>query len=257
MSKLHPTAVIDDKASIADNVEIGPFCYIEGDVSIGRGTRIMNNVTILAGTRLGEENLIFPGAVIGAIPQDLKFAGEDTEVIMGSRNRIREFVTINRGTIATGKTEIGNANLFMAYSHAAHDCVIGNNCILANSVALGGHVTLEDYVIIGGLSGVHQFVKIGMHTMIGASSMVVKDVVPYALFSGDPLEYKGLNIVGLNRRGFTKEQIESLKNSFKYIFNSGLNTSQAVEKIKSAEDNTEESSYLLSFIEKSSRGIAK
>jgi UDP-N-acetylglucosamine acyltransferase len=257
MSKLHPTAVIDDKASIADNVEIGPFCYIESDVSIGRGTRIMNNVTILAGTRLGEENLIFPGAVIGAIPQDLKFAGEDTEVIMGSRNRIREFVTINRGTIATGKTEIGNANLFMAYSHAAHDCVIGNNCILANSVALGGHVTLEDYVIIGGLSGVHQFVKIGMHTMIGASSMVVKDVVPYALFSGDPLEYKGLNIVGLNRRGFTKEQIESLKNSFKYIFNSGLNTSQAVEKIKSAEDNTEESSYLLSFIEKSSRGIAK
>jgi UDP-N-acetylglucosamine acyltransferase len=257
MPNIHPTAIVNKGAEIAENVMIGPFCYIEEDVKIGGGTKIMNNATLLAGTRLGEENLVFPGAVLGAVPQDLKFGGEYSELNIGSGNKIREFVTMNRGTFASGKTDIGNNNLFMAYSHVAHDCVIENNCILANSVALGGHVTLEDYVIIGGLSGVHQFVRIGAHAMIGASSMVVKDVVPYALFSGDPLAFKGLNMVGLTRRNFSKEQTDSLKESFRIIFNSGLNVTHAMEKIKSSLLGCKEVSYLLSFMEKSSRGIAK
>jgi UDP-N-acetylglucosamine acyltransferase len=257
MSTIHPTAVVNKEAEIADDVEIGAFCYIEGNVKICNGTKLMNSVTVLAGTRLGEGNVVFPGAVLGAIPQDLKFTGEESELIIGNRNRIRESVTINRGTKASGRTEVGSDNLFMAYSHVAHDCVVGDNCILANSVALGGHVVLEDFVILGGLSGLHQFVKIGAHTMIGASSMVVKDVLPYALFSGDPLEYKGLNIIGLNRRGFGKEQIEPVKESFRLLFNSGLNVSQAVEKIKSSIEQTEEVIYLISFIEASGRGISK
>lgn len=257
MAKIHPTSIIGKKAEIDETVEIGPFCIVEDGVRIGRGTRLLSNVTILSGALIGENNTFFPGSIIAAVPQDLKFSGEATQLLIGNNNTIRECVTMNRGTEATGKTVVGNKNFFMAYSHVAHDCVIGDNCILANSVALGGHVFLGNYVILGGLAGVHQFVRIGDHTMIGASSMVVKDVIPYALFSGNPLDYQGLNMVGLRRRGFTDEKIDILKECFKYLFKSGLNVSQAFEKIRSGVEIVPEVENLLAFISASKRGIAK
>ncbi len=257
MVKIHPTSIIGKKAEIADTVEIGPFCIVEDGVRIGSGTRLMSSVTILKGASIGENNTFFPGSIIGAVPQDLKFSGESTELIIGNNNTIRECVTMNRGTEATGRSLVGSKNFFMAYSHVAHDCVISDNCILANSVALGGHVFLGNYVILGGLAGVHQFVRIGDHTMIGASSMVVKDVIPYALFSGNPLDYEGLNLVGLKRRGFTVDKIDLLKDCFKYLFKSGLNVSQAVEKIRSGVQSVPEVENLLTFISASKRGIAK
>jgi UDP-N-acetylglucosamine acyltransferase len=200
--------------------------------------------------------MIFPGAVISAIPQDLKFDGEETVVMIGDNNTIRECVTINRGTEQSGKTVVGNNCLLMAYSHVAHDCVLENKCIIANSVALGGHVILEENVIVGGLAGVHQFVRIGRHCMIGAHSMLVKDVPPYTLFSGDPLEYKGLNITGLKRRGFSESTIEQIKAAYTIIYNSALNVSQSIEKLNELEQ-TEETRNIIQFISSSKRGIAK
>lgn len=257
MPKIHPTAIVNPDAKISTNVQIGPFSVIENDVEIGEGTIIHNNVTINAGARIGENNIIYPNSVLAAIPQDLKFHGQYSQLIIGNNNVIREFVTISRSTIEGNKTVVGNNCLFMANSHTGHDCVIGNHCIVVNSVALAGHVVLEDYAVLGGLVGVHQFVKIGKHVMVGAHSMVVKDVPPYALFSGNPLEYQGLNIVGMRRRNFKDEAIEILKNAYKLIYNSGLNVSQALLKIKSDLPQTEEIKNLLTFIEASERGITK
>jgi UDP-N-acetylglucosamine acyltransferase len=257
MPKIHITSIVDSKAEIADDVEIGPFCLIEADVKIGSGTKIFNHVTINNGARLGEGNTVYPGAVISAIPQDLKYSGEYSEVFIGNNNTIRECVTISKATGESHKTIIGDSCLFMAYSHVAHDCTLGSNCILANSVALAGHVYIEDYVTCGGLVGIHQFVKIGKHTMLGAHSMVVKDVVPFALFSGDPLKYGGLNTTGLKRRNFSCEAIDLLKIAFGYIFNSGLNVSQAKEKIINELSATEELKHLVDFISTSKRGISK
>ena len=257
MPLIHPTSVIEPEAEIADDVEIGPFCFIEKDVKIGKGTRLLNHVTLYNGSRLGENNLVYPGAVIAGIPQDLKYKGQYSEVFIGNDNTIRECVTISRATVEPFKTILGNDCLLMANSHVAHDCVLGNKCILANSAALGGHVTLGDYAICGGLVGVHQFVKIGMHCMIGAHSMVVKDVVPYALFSGDPLKYSGINAVGLKRRNFSLETIEFLKKALNLIFMSDLNVSQAVEKIVNELPHTEELENLIHFIQNSTRGISK
>ena len=257
MPEIHPTAIVNPDAKISSGVNVGPFSVIENDVEIGEGTIIHNNVTINAGARLGKNNIVYPYAVLAAIPQDLKFKGQYSQLIIGNNNVIREFVTISRSTIEGNKTVVGNNCLFMANSHTGHDCVIGNNCIVVNSVALAGHVVLEDYTVLGGLVGVHQFVKIGKHAMIGAHSMVVKDVPPYALFSGNPLEYEGLNIVGLRRRGFEDETIEILKDAYKLIYNSGLNVSQALLKIKSDLQQTEEIKSLVTFIETSGRGITK
>ncbi|MDO8550979.1 MAG: acyl-ACP--UDP-N-acetylglucosamine O-acyltransferase, partial [Ignavibacteria bacterium] len=202
-------------------------------------------------------NIIYQGSVISAPPQDLKYAGELTEIFIGDGNVIRECVTISRATAEVGKSFIGDNCLFMAYSHAGHDCLIGSNCIFANSVAIAGHVEIENNVRLGGLVGVHQFVKIGAYTMIGAHSMVVKDVLPYGLFSGNPLEYEGLNVIGLRRSGFTDDKMETIKKAYKLLFNSGLNVSQAVKKIKSEPHQTEEIKHIIKFIEKSSRGILK
>ncbi len=257
MPLIHPTSMVDPKADISDDVEIGPFCYIEKDVKIGKGTKLLNHVTLYNGSRLGEDNIVYPGAVISGVPQDLKYKGEYTEVFIGNKNTIRECVTISRATEASFKTVIGNNCLFMANSHVAHDCILGNNCILANSAALGGHVTLGDFAICGGLVGVHQFVKIGMHSMIGAHSMVVKDVVPYALFSGDPLKYSGINTVGLKRRKFSPETMELLKKALYLIFISDLNVSQAVEKIVNELPHTNELENLVNFVQNSKRGISK
>ncbi len=257
MPSIHPTAIVSPDAEIASDVEVGPFTIIESKVTIGKGTKIYNNVTIKSGARIGKNNVIFQGAIIAALPQDLKFSGEYTEAVIGDGNIIRECVTISRSTSPDHKTLIGNECLFMAYSHAAHDCLIGNGCIFANSVALAGHVEIEDFVRLGGLVGVHQFVKIGAYAMIGAHSMVVKDVLPFGLFSGNPMKNEGMNITGLKRAGFTDDTFEILKQAFKLLYHSGLNVSQAVEKIKSNMNQTDEIKHILKFIENSTRGITK
>lgn len=257
MPLIHPSSIVDSDADISENVEIGPFCFIEKDVKIGKGTKLLNNVTLYNGSRLGEDNLVYPGTVISGIPQDLKYQGQYSEVFIGNNNTIRECVTISRATVEPFKTIIGNDCLLMAYSHVAHDCMLGNKCILANSVALGGHVTVEDYAICGGLVGVHQFVRIGMHCMIGAHSMVVKDVVPYSLFSGTPLKYSGINTVGLKRRSFSLETMELLKKALNLFFMSDLNVSQAIEKIITELPHTKELENLVNFVQNSKRGISK
>lgn len=257
MPKIHPTSIVSPDAQIADDVEIGPFCIVENDVKIDSGTKLLSHGVIYSGARIGKNNKIFPGAVIAAVPQDLKFNNEYTEVFIGDNNTIREAVTISRATSATKKTIVGNNNLLMAYVHIAHDCVVGNNCVLANGVELAGHVNVEDFVIIGGLTGVHQFTGIGKHAMIGACSKIVKDIPPFSLFSGNPISYEGLNIIGLRRRGFSAEAIASLKSAFSILYNSAYNTTQAVNKIKEEIKITDEVQHLLNFIQKSKRGISK
>lgn len=258
MSKIHNSSIVSKKAQISDDVEIGPFCLIEDDVLIGKGCKLLNHVTIYSGSRIGDNNKFFPGATIGAVPQDLKFDGGFSEAIIGNGNTFRECVTVSRGTHSTDKTIIGDNGLFMAYSHVAHDDRIGNNVILANSVALAGHVHIEDQVILGGLVGVHQFVSIGKHSMIGAHSMVVKDVPPHTLFSGNPLSYEGLNIIGLRRRGFTTETINNIKRAYTLLYSSGLNVTQAVNKIQEEFNcDIQEIKELLLFIQNSRRGLSK
>jgi len=257
MPEIHPTSIVSKEAQIADDVVIGPFCIVEGDVKIDSGTKLLSHVVIYNGARIGKNNKIFPGAVIAAVPQDLKFNNEYTEVFIGDNNTIREAVTISRATAATKKTVVGSNCLLMAYVHVAHDCVVGDNCILANSVQLAGHVHVEDYVIIGGLTGVHQFTTIGQHSMIGACSKIVKDIPPYTLFSGNPIMYEGLNRIGLKRRGFSSDAINSLKEAYNILYSPFYNTSQALEKIKAEVKQTQEVKNLLDFIEKSQRGISK
>jgi UDP-N-acetylglucosamine acyltransferase len=257
MTKIHPNSIISPKAEIDVDVEIGPFCVIDDDVKIRKGCKLYNSVSIFNGARIGENNTFFPGTVISALPQDIKFDGGFSEVFIGNNNTFRECVSINRGTHATNKTIIGSNCLFMTNSHVGHDSRVGNNCILANSVGLGGHVHIEDYAIIGGIVGVHQFVSVGKHSMVGALSMVGKDVPPYTLFSGNPLNYEGLNVIGLRRRGFSSESIALLKNIYTLLYNSGLNVSQAVNKIKNEFKLENEVAEVINFIEKSRRGLSK
>ena len=257
MTKIHPTAIISPKAEIDSDVEIGPFCVIDEDVKIMKGCKLYNNVSIFSHARIGENNIFYPGAVISALPQDIKFDGGFSEVFIGNHNTFRECATVSRGTHATNKTIIGNNCLLMAYAHVGHDCRVGNYCILANSAALGGHVHLEDFVILGGLVGIHQFVSVGKYTMIGAHSMIVKDVPPYTLFSGNPLTYEGLNVIGLKRKGFSGESIDLLKKVYTLLYSSGLNVSQAVNKIKNEFKVENEVAEVISFIEKSRRGLSK
>ena len=257
MTKIHPNSIISSKAEIDVDVEIGPFCVIDDDVKIMKGCKLYNSVSVFNGARIGENNIFYPGAVISALPQDIKFDGGFSEVFIGNNNTFRECVTVSRGTHATNKTIIGNNCLLMAYSHVGHDCRLGNYCILANSVALGGHVHLEDFVILGGLVGIHQFVSVGKYCMIGAHSMIAKDVPPYTLFSGNPLNYEGLNVIGLRRRGFSDESIAMLKTIYTLLYNSSLNVSQAVDKIKKEFKVENEVAEVISFIEKSRRGLSK
>lgn len=248
---------INPQATIADNVKIGAFSYIDEDVTIGEGTIIEPNVTIYKGTRIGQNCHIFPGAVIGAIPQDLKFAGEYSTVEIGDFTTIRECSTINRGTIASGVTRIGSHNLIMAYVHIAHDCVIGNHCILSNATNLAGHIIVEDYVVFGGMCAAHQFIKIGKHAFIGGGTMLRKDVPPYVLVAKDPAVFTGINSVGLKRRDFSLEQIHLIQDIYRYLFNSGLNTTQAIDKIFEDFEASEIRDEIIDFITKSERGIVK
>lgn len=257
MSDIHPTAIIDKDAVLGDGVTVGPNAIIEHDVVIGNGVAIGANCLVGAYTELKNNVTLFHGAVVGTIPQDLKFRGEKTRLVIGEGTTIREYAMLNRGTAERGETIIGENCLLMAYSHVAHDCVIGNNVILANAVNLAGHVEIGACAIIGGVVPVHQFVKIGAHSMIGGGFRVQQDVCPYSLVAGYPLKVVGLNAVGIKRRGFTKETIRLLEKAFKILFFSDLNTTQAVERIKKEVKLIDEVKVILDFVGESTRGMVK
>lgn len=254
---IHQLAVVDKRAQINKNVVVEAFTSIAGDVIIGEGSWIGPNVTIMDGVRIGKNCKIFPGAVIGGIPQDLKFDGEDTQVIIGDGTTIRESVTINRGTKALGYTKIGNDCLIMATSHIAHDCVIGNGVIIVNGCGIAGHVEIGDFTVMGGLSAVHQFGKIGKHVMISGGTLVRKDIPPYVKVAREPMTYAGINSVGLRRRGFTNEKIFEIQKIYRAIFQMKMNVSQASSFIEKEMLPTAERDEILEFIKNSPRGIVK
>ncbi|NVJ47656.1 MAG: acyl-ACP--UDP-N-acetylglucosamine O-acyltransferase [Cytophagia bacterium] len=252
-----PLAYIHREAKIARNVVIEPFVTISKNVVIEEGTWIGSNVTIMEGARIGKNVKIFPGAVVSAVPQDLKFGGEDTILEIGDNTVIRECVTLNRGTDATNKTVIGSNCLIMAYTHVAHDCVIGDNCILVNAVQLAGHVTIDDWAIVGGAAAVHQFVNIGAHTMVSGGSLVRKDVPPYTKAGREPLSYAGINSIGLRRRGFANEKIAEIQEIYRYIFLKGLNNSKALDLVELEMTPSKERDEIINFFRNSDRGVMK
>lgn len=252
-----PLAYVHPQAKIARNVVIEPFTTIHSNVEIGSGTWIGSNVTIMEGARIGKDCRIFPGAVISAIPQDLKFEGEDSLTIIGDNTTIRECVTVNRGTNASGATKLGNNVLVMATAHIAHDCIIGDNAIVVNGVALAGHVVVGNHAIIGGLAAVHQFIHIGDHAMVSGGSLVRKDVPPYTKAAKEPLSYVGINSIGLRRRGFSTEKIREIQDIYRILYQRNYNNTQAVEKIEAEMEATSERDEIILFIRNSQRGIMK
>jgi UDP-N-acetylglucosamine acyltransferase len=254
---ISPLAQVHPKARLAANVTVDAFCVIEEDVEIGEGTHIMPNVCIFNGTTIGKNCTVFPGAVIGAVPQDLKFIGEKTTAVIGDNTTIRECVTIHRGTQDKWTTTVGKNCLLMAYAHVAHDCIIGNNVILANGVQLAGHVTVDDYAIIGGLAGAHQFTHIGTHCYIAGHVVIRKDVPPFVKAAREPLSYVGINTVGLMRRGFSKETLDEISKLYHILFVQGLSTSKAVETIESSIPASPLKEQVLAFVRKSTIGIIK
>ncbi len=252
-----PLAYVHPQAKVANNVVIEPFVTIEKNVVIEENTWIGHHVTIMEGAHIGRNCRIFPGAVISAIPQDLKFDGEETAVKVGNNTTIREFVTINRGTKANQETVIGDKCLLMAYVHVAHDCIIGNNVILANAATLGGHIEIGDWAIIGGLAAIHQFVKIGPHAFISGGGMARKDIPPFTKAGREPLSYVGVNSIGLRRRGYTNEQINQIQDIYRIIYVKGYNVTKAVSIIEADVPATPERDEILAFISKSTRGIMK
>jgi UDP-N-acetylglucosamine acyltransferase len=255
--KVHSTAIVDSKAEIGNDVEIGPFTVVEDDVKISDGCKIGSQVMIAAGTRLGKECLIHHGAVLGTRPQDLKFKGEKTTLEIGDHTTIREYATLNRGTTDHWKTVVGSNCLLMAYAHVAHDCVIGDNVILANCVNMAGHVTVEEFVSIGGLVPIHQFVKIGRHSFIAGGCKVPKDIPPYILALGEPIRYGGLNVIGLRRRGFSPEVLSLIKKAYRFIFQSKLLLNEALQKIESELQPIAEIQNILTFFRSCERGVIR
>jgi UDP-N-acetylglucosamine acyltransferase len=254
---IQPLAYIHPSARIARGVTVDPFAVIHGDVEIGEGTWIGSNVTVMDGARIGKNCRIFPGAVIAAIPQDLKFEGERSTVEIGDNVTIRECATINRGTVDRMTTKVGSNTLIMAYVHLAHDCIVGANCIIANAVNMAGHVSVGDYVVIGGMSAVHQFVHIGAHAMVSGGSLVRKDVPPYVKAGREPLSYVGINSVGLRRRGYSNEKITEIQNIYRWLYVSGLNTSEALTRIEAEMPATPERDEIIEFIQNAKRGIMR
>ena len=257
--KIHSTAIVSPHAEIASDVEIGPYCTIGPHVKIGSGTRLISHVVMDGHTTVGTGNLFHPFSVIGGLPQDLKYKGENTELIIGNDNTIRESVTLNLGTVqGGGKTVMGSNNLLMAYTHLGHDTIMGNNCILANSAAIAGHVILEDHVTIGGLTGVTQFVHVGTHVYCGAGAMIDKDAPPYAILVGArPCEVKGTNLVGLRRRGFKNEVISAINESLKLWRDHGIQKDECLQKIESQYGSFAEVKALLEFIRNSKNGCLR
>jgi len=255
---IHPTAIVSPEANLEEGVEIGPYTIIGPDVNIGKNTVIGPHVVIDAHTDIGEGCRIFQFASIGAIPQDLKFKGENTRVIIGNYNTIREFATIHQATSADiGVTVIGDRNLLMAYTHVAHNCKLGNYIIMGNAANLAGHIHIEDHAIISGMTGIHQFTRIGAHCFIGGASAVSKDIPPFVLASGNYAKLYGLNIIGLKRRGFKEETVRALKEAYRIIFRSSLLLKVAIEKVKNEVEDLPEIRQLITFIQKSERGICR
>lgn len=252
-----PLAYIHPAAKIAPSVVIDPFVTIDANVEIGEGTRIGSNVTIMEGARIGKNCRIFPGAVIGAEPQDLKFRGEDTTAVVGDNTTIRECVTINRGTAAKGKTVVGSNCLLMAYSHIAHDCIVGDNVIVANSSQLAGEVIVDNFAIIGGGTLVHQFCHIGAHVMIQGGALINKDIPPYVKAAREPISYVGVNSIGLRRRNFSNEAIREIQDIYRYLYLSRMNVSDALDAIEAELPATRERDEILLFIRNAKRGIIR
>jgi len=246
---ISPLAYIHPEAKIGQNVEIGPFCYIDRNVEIGDNNTLMNSVTVLYGSRIGSGNIFFPGAVIGAIPQDLKFRGEESLAIVGDNNKIRENVTINRGTAAKGQTVVGSGNLLMEGCHIAHDCIVGDDVIIGNTSKLAGEVIVDDHAILSACVLVHQFCRIGGYTMISGGTGVPQSVLPYTICARHPASYYGLNIVGLRRRGFEREVINTIHEAYRIIINGGMSQAEALDTIRRELPQTKEIQYILDFIE--------
>ena len=258
MSKHHPTAIIDPRAELDSGVEVGPYCVIGAGVKIGRGSKLQSHVAIQGRTTLGEGNVVFPFATVGSVPQDLKYQGEPSELVIGNRNTIREYVSLNPGTAGGGMiTRVGDQNLLMMYCHIAHDCIVGNRNVIANGATLGGHVVIEDFIIVGGLVGIHQFVRIGTGAILGAGSMVSKDVPPYCNATGDRAKLHGLNVEGLKRRGFDKAVIDAIHKAYRIAFHSKLSTAVALTKIKQELPSIPEIDKFVSFIADSQRGVCR
>lgn len=257
MSNISPLAYIDPEAVIGENCEIGPFCFIDKNVVIGDNNILMNSVSILYGARIGNGNTFFPGAVISAIPQDLKFRGEETTAEIGDNNRIRENVTINRGTASKGRTIVGSNNLLMEGVHVAHDSIVGNGCIIGNQTKLAGEVIIDDNAILSGVVLMHQFCRVGGYTMIQGGTRFSKDIPPYIILGKEPAAYSGINIVGMRRRGFSNELIENIHETYRIIYNRGFNVTEALQKVKEEIPMSPEIEYIISFIESSERGIIR
>ena len=257
MTKIHPSSVIDPSAILHPDVEVGPFCHIGPQVEIGCGTRLIGHISIAGPTRIGEGNVFYPYCSIGQRSQDLKYTSEPTFLEIGNNNSFREFCTVNRGTLPGTKTLIGHHGNFLAYSHIAHDCTVGDHVIFSNNGTIAGHVTVEDHVIIGGLSGVHQFCRLGQHSIVGGCTKIVQDVPPYMIADGNPAEVRGINQVGLERRGFVAEDTRTLREAYRLLYRSNLNVKQACEKIAADFSGPDVIARLLAFVASSKRGIIR
>ena len=258
MSLIHKTAIVSENANLADNVSVGPYSIIGPEVAIGESSVIDSHVVIKGSTTIGQDNHIYSFVSIGDDPQDKKFDNEDTKVEIGDRNTIREYTTINKGTSQdVGITRLGNDNWIMAYVHIAHDCQISNHTIFANNTTLGGHVTVGDFVIFGGFSGAHQFCKIGSHSFLGMYSGIARDLPPYIVVMGQPAKPRSINIEGLKRRDFSEKQIRNIKNAYKYLYKSDLKIEEAIEKISSLTEISDEVTVMIDFLNQSSRGIVR
>ncbi len=257
MTKIHPSAVIDPAAEVAEDCEIGPFCHVGPNVRLGPGCRLISHVAIAGPTVIGVENVFFPYCSIGQRSQDLKYAGEPTHLEIGDRNAFREFCTVNRGTAPGAKTLVGNDGNFLAYSHIAHDCTVGDFVIFSNNGTIAGHVLVEDHAVIGGLSGVHQFCRIGRHSIVGGCTKIVQDVPPFMIADGNPAEVRGVNQVGLERRGFSTDDTRVLREAYRFLYRSNLNVKQACEKMRAELPGVPVLDQLLTFVESSQRGIVR
>jgi UDP-N-acetylglucosamine acyltransferase len=254
---IHPTAIISAQADIHDSCEIGPYCVVGDGVKLGSGCQLISHVSIQGPSTIGNDNIFYPFCSIGSRTQDLKYTQEPTYLEIGDRNTFRESTTINRGTAAGEKTFIGSDNHLLAYSHVAHNCTVGNHCIFSNNGTLAGHVIMEDYAILGGLSAVHQYCRIGQHSLIGGCTKIVQDVPPFFIADGNPAEIRSINTVGLQRRGFSEDEISNLRKSLRLLRSSSLNTSQSCEQIAAAFGECEKVQALLKFIRSSERGVIR
>ena len=257
MAKISPLAFIDPSAQIGENCEIGPFCFIDKGVTIGDNNVLMNSVTLLSGTHMGNENTLFPGAVIGAVPQDLKFKGEESTVEIGDNNKIRENVTIHRGTASKGKTVVGSNNLIMENAHIAHDCVFGSGIIMGNSTKLAGEVIVDDNAIISAVVLVHQFCRIGGYVIVQGGTRTIKDIPPFVMAGREPVAYAGLNIIGLRRRGFSREVIDNITHAYRLIYQCNMTVNEAIDMIRKEVPMSKEIEYIIEFVSNSQRGIIR